>query len=1000
MLRFDEFTLDRRLYSLKHHDEELSVQRRTLDLLLYLIEHQGRVVSKTELLSKVWFDVSVGESALRQALHQLRSALGDRGDDLVTTVRGRGIRFSGQVEELSKDQQLTPLNQPREAEHLGREAELRTLQAAAQGVLAGETQLVTIRGEPGIGKTTLLNMAQTKLARLGFSVFSGAAREEAVVAPYWLWASVAQHLLKSPVVLDSFTGTKLARLRRLFPALSQHAAVGTPQENGQEAVLKAYDAFVEALTLSARSRPLALLFDDLHRADPESLALLQHLLDDNPQAPLLLIAALRDTEEIGGSVTQSAHFESLRERFRIHLVGLPESIVQSLLLLRTGSAPSSELLQRCMSATAGSPFLLNAAVDLLLRQGTGAPLRALLAEGDRGMIAARHALSRTSSQTRAALSQVSVLGRDFSHSHFVALAGLDHSTEPATLLEEAISSRLLLPSTIGYRFTHVLIQQALYAELSNQEQKRLHRSAARLFHKGNAASFAHLSEASHHALLGYDDAPSAQSAIAIARQAAQAQLIALGYEATIATLRSALQATEFLESERESLSYDLNDELAGALIASGSYDQAMELSYRSAEAALSTGHFEAAARAAATYGRTQKSFGDRRLIGLLQTLIQGHRPEIGSWLSTLVVELGYALRQTPHFQSGREASLQGLELARAGGDAKLLCRALLATRWNALGNAPPEEQIALAREALDQARLADDIEMELESCMWLISDCLDTGDPAGYTAALNTLQGMPARHPHPWIDVIAQRYTVVDLLARGELEEAASRLDPVRAQGRAIGDSVTEICWVLESLYPCLERSEMGELTEMAAGINAELGGVSAWLNFGAFCLARDGKVEKAQVQLLALAPHLQPGAMGFSYACALCFGAEANAFVENRELAKQYLKALEEHPAQRFSIAAGALYLGPKSYYEGLCQLVLNEPNAAIKAFDKAHQDSQNADHAYFEARARARLGDLLAQETPSLAQTHWSRASELARKCGATRLLEHTLSSLDTLP
>ena len=114
--RFGDFELSPESYELRRAGERLRVEPRVLEVLAYLLAHRGRVVSKEELLDKLWPDRFVSESALTRAIRDARRALGDTGtkEGWIRTVHGRGFRFSGDVRESGG-----PATARRQAERTG-----------------------------------------------------------------------------------------------------------------------------------------------------------------------------------------------------------------------------------------------------------------------------------------------------------------------------------------------------------------------------------------------------------------------------------------------------------------------------------------------------------------------------------------------------------------------------------------------------------------------------------------------------------------------------------------------------------------------------------------------------------------------------------------------------------------------------------------------------------------------------------------------------------------
>jgi TolB-like protein len=96
---FEDFALDTERRELRRGDTLVAVEPQVFDLLAYLVQHRQRVTTKDDLISAIWHDRIVSDSALTTRLNAARSALGDSGEDqrLIRTLRGRGIRFVGEV---------------------------------------------------------------------------------------------------------------------------------------------------------------------------------------------------------------------------------------------------------------------------------------------------------------------------------------------------------------------------------------------------------------------------------------------------------------------------------------------------------------------------------------------------------------------------------------------------------------------------------------------------------------------------------------------------------------------------------------------------------------------------------------------------------------------------------------------------------------------------------------------------------------------------------------
>src|SRR5215470_13818529 len=153
-------------------EEPLHLTPRAFAVLRHLVEHAGRLITKDELLTVVWRDAIVSEAALASCIRDLRRALGDSSSAprYIETAHRRGFRFIGPVEGARPDRSaLAPTlpasdalaGQPSGAADeiaalVGREAEFARLHVLLKRTLDGQRHLVFVTGEPGIGKTALV----------------------------------------------------------------------------------------------------------------------------------------------------------------------------------------------------------------------------------------------------------------------------------------------------------------------------------------------------------------------------------------------------------------------------------------------------------------------------------------------------------------------------------------------------------------------------------------------------------------------------------------------------------------------------------------------------------------------------------------------------------------------------------------------------------------------------------------------------------------------------
>src|SRR6202034_175745 len=181
-LAFGPFLLFRRAKLLTENGRPVRLGRRALDILSTLAEQEGRVVSKNELIAKVWPRAVVEETNLRVNLHALRKILGDgqSGVRYIVNVAGRGYQFVGTVTTVyarpslpaNPRQGLAPLP-ARPTRAVGRDEVIHDLV-----MQASRRRLITIVGTGGVGKSTVAIAVAERLAAdsnhtLCFVDFSG-----------------------------------------------------------------------------------------------------------------------------------------------------------------------------------------------------------------------------------------------------------------------------------------------------------------------------------------------------------------------------------------------------------------------------------------------------------------------------------------------------------------------------------------------------------------------------------------------------------------------------------------------------------------------------------------------------------------------------------------------------------------------------------------------------------------------------------------------------------
>ncbi|WP_254812194.1 AAA family ATPase [Streptomyces cavourensis] len=250
------------------------------------------------------------------------------------------------------------------------------------------------------------------------------------------------------------------------------SAGGTP--DGVEA-FGLYDAVTTALVTVSQSRPLVVVLDDLHSADPASLRLLEFAAQHAWFERLLLIGTYRDVEvEAPGHPLQHLILPLVsRASATLTLTGLARDEVGALLSVTTGREPAPHLVDEVHRRTGGNPFFVEQTARLW---HSGSPV-STIPPGVREAV--RQRLSLLPGEVVSLLTAAAVLGREFRRQ---VLAVVHGSPVPRVerLLESAIIARVVVPRPSGnYAFAHDLLRETLYASLGEAEARRRHAAAVR-----------------------------------------------------------------------------------------------------------------------------------------------------------------------------------------------------------------------------------------------------------------------------------------------------------------------------------------------------------------------------------------------------------------------------------------------------------------------------------------------------------------------------------------
>ncbi len=478
--------------------------------LQYLVEHPGRLVTREELLRAVWSRTHVDETLLRGTMRDLRAALDDDAEAprFIETIPHQGYRFLADVRREATTREPGAAPRAGEAPPHGlieRDRERTQLDRCLDRALDRKRQIVFVTGEPGIGKTALVDAFLEGLPnRHGVLVGRGQCVEqyggsEAYLPVLEAIGQLCRHRAGKRVlgILNQYAPTWLAQLPALLTDGELDALQRKTQGAGRDRMLREMAEALEALSVEM---PVALVFEDLHWSDHSTLDLLGVLARRREAARLLVVGTYRPADLIVSghplrALKQELHSRGLCEE--VPLGFLSEPAIGAYLADRFGAAPEDtgfrSLAQLINRRTDGNPlFMVNIADDLVARGVIAIREGAWRVQVDREQMGAGvpdglkplidRQLERLPAEDQRLLEAASVAGRVFSSATMAAaLEATPDSVDERC--EELVRRGVFIEEAPGlasgqHRFLHDLYLQALYERLSASRRARLHRRIA------------------------------------------------------------------------------------------------------------------------------------------------------------------------------------------------------------------------------------------------------------------------------------------------------------------------------------------------------------------------------------------------------------------------------------------------------------------------------------------------------------------------------------------
>ena len=588
---------------------------------------------------------------------------------------------------------------------VGRETELDLLKRRLAEVRQGTARTVLIGGEPGVGKSRLLDEFARQARQAGAHVFSGAGEDHfGDPMPYGPLLEALETFGREygEARATELGGPAYAKLTAFFELSGD--PMGAPQH-----IFLAVRRMLDDIGAQA---PVVLIVEDLHWADPSSLDLVRHLGQARPEGRrLLLVGSYRSGPRRGEPLWQlfaGTTFLRRTERFELPAFNLEE--MHELLAAGSAGRVDPKLAERCLRWSDGIPFY----AEQLLATGAleGRDEEIELPPDIRSVMLAR--LSGLGEDALKVLRVAAVAGRAMSRRLLRAVSGLPAETLRAAL-QECFDRQMLVAGQEEdvYRFRHALLRETVYHETVRDTRVDLHVAMAEALAADPRLCLTEGSAAAEQASHWYQ-AGSWPQAFAYAVQAGQAATRTLAFSSARRQFDRALQLWPKIADAPERTGVtrsQLLAETAEAARWSGQVDQALELVDQAIDApdrGDDLGRLGELYERRATYlweaGRRAES---DEVFGQAETMLAGRPPSAVQ--ARVLAGIALARLKAGRYQHGRETADVALNVATEAGAAAEVGRALNVSGLALAILGEPEGEARLRR-SIDIARSVNHIE--------------------------------------------------------------------------------------------------------------------------------------------------------------------------------------------------------------------------------------------------------------------------------------------------
>jgi DNA-binding CsgD family transcriptional regulator/tetratricopeptide (TPR) repeat protein len=839
---------------------------------------------------------------------------------------------------------------------VGRNDELRLAEASLCKAAQGHGRVMLLAGPAGIGKTRLAQEIVAAAAPSDFVVHWGRCLEEPGAPAYWPW----RQLFRSHTAGTEACGAgHLSPADRLaigpaIPEVRSPATAGEPlprQIDTAQARFELFDAIAHFWLRAAQQRPILLVFDDLHCADPTSIRLLAFLSAQLVDAPLAVLGTYRDTDVPDDHPLSDAFADLLRTPGfrRLHLKGLDCAEAGQFFSSASGTTANPQLVRALHERTEGNPLFLQETVRLLMehREGAGARehgdpvLLTTIPEGVRDVIAGR--VRHLPERARGLLTIAACIGRTFEIELLIWLAGGDEEAVLSSL-EAALRASLLEVTAEKHtlRFSHVLIRDMLYDQLLAARRERLHGAIGKWLEapeRGNAAP--RIAQLAHHFAQAGRRGDAAK-ALTYARRAAAQAAESFAYEEASRLYRLALSLQDQHFSEDATLRCELLLTLGRAQADLGAAESSRAAFLEAADVAKRHALAGQFARAAIGFehANLRSARSGEKSVTLLVEAINAHEGD-----DTVRVELLACLCRAYVYSNLAEEAHSTwracVQLARRLGEPRALYLALTSITSAGYWPALLHERLAAGNEAWSIAQSSSQLKWTLADLMaYRLCDLVRVGDMRTLRATLDADRRASHEINSLYHQAVGLCFETLLSINEGAFDRAEQQAEEALTIGERVVQDVASTAYGMQMF--CIRR-EQGRLREVLPALQLMVRkspSASLWRPGIALIYAELGMREVAQTELEALCIDAMPAMPANADALTrACFAAEVCVYQDDAPRAAHIYRTLQPYQGTTLLLDIGGPCLGAADRLLGMLSTVEKRWDIAQKHFIVANE-------------------------------------------------------------